>query len=526
MANAQKAAFFEKYAPIAMEQQQKYGIPASVTLAQMYIESRGSHNGLNGPAYDGNNYFGIKCPPGWVESGKPYSVHSDDKSNEKFCSYSSVEESVLHHSQFLMGKRYAKCRQCASDDYRGWATGLQAAGYATNRRYAAALVEEIEAYGLQKYDQMAIQTATQPIGYAIGEEVDIAGGRAAGASAAVSSDAVIATGTYFYPVDGDMTVTSLYGKRQAPTSGASTDHNGIDISVPRGTALRATEAGTVVEVKNDLTEHDSNAVRMKNGNKGGNYVIVEYPRADGTSYFVSYCHLTENGVKVNVGDQVNAGEVIAYSGATGNGTGPHLHMTVRTGPTGSTSDNDKTRVNPLDYLAEITVRGSLTASVTKNGKDLLAGRLTNVDITPTPHEVLLAQQSGKSLTDEQRENVAQGAKLESETGSNDPMNWLAYLMGQNNDHQQGGDLFSSIISMLFTSAMAMAIQLDNADKDNGQDVAVATQQQPETEEQKNANLVHRQRESVDADKARELSTMNYDAIYPEQQSQGQGQRLA
>jgi len=521
MANAQKAAFFEKYAPIAMEQQQKYGIPASVTLAQMYIESGGGTSRL---AVEGNNYFGIKCSKDWLAAGKPYSLHNDDKPNEKFCNYSSVEESVLHHSQFLMGDRYAKCRKYASDDYRGWATGLQSAGYATNRSYAAILVKDIEDYGLQKYDKLAIQTATQPIGYAIGEKVDIAGGRPM--VAATASDTFIAAGTYFYPVDGDMTVTSLFGHRNAPTSGASTEHKGIDISVPTGTAVRATEAGTVVAIKNDLTENDSKSVRMKDGNKGGNYVIVEYPRADGTSYFVSYCHLTENGVKVNVGDQVNAGDVIAYSGATGNGTGPHLHMTVRTGPTGSTANSEKSYVNPLDYLAEITVRGSLTASVTKNGKDLLAGRLTNVDISPTPHEVLLAQQSGKGLTDEQRENAAQGAKLDAETGSNDPKNWLAYLMGQNNDHQQGGDLFSSLISTLFMSAMAMAMQLDNANKDNGQDVAVAAQQQPETEEQKNATLIRRERDSVDADKARELATMNFDAEYPEQQSQGQGQRLA
>ena len=58
MANPQKAAFFEQYAPLAMEQQQKYGIPASVTLAQMYLESAGGKSNL---AQTGNNYFGIKC---------------------------------------------------------------------------------------------------------------------------------------------------------------------------------------------------------------------------------------------------------------------------------------------------------------------------------------------------------------------------------------------------------------------------------------------------------------------------------
>ena len=523
MANAQKAAFFEKYAPIAVEQQQKYGIPASVTLAQMYIESGGGTSRL---AVEGNNFFGIKCSREWLAAGKPYSLHNDDKPNEKFCNYASVEDSVRHHSQVLMGSRYAKCRQCASDDYRGWATGLQAAGYATDRRYASTLVREIEAYDLQKYDKQAIRTATQPIGYARGEKVDIAGGRPQAAVAA--SEDIIAPATYSYPVDGNLTVTSLYGSRDAPTAGASTNHKGIDISVPTATAVRATEAGTVVAVKCDLTEHDSTSVRMQDSNKGGNYVVVEYPRANGTSYFVSYGHLTENGVKVNVGDKVEAGQVIGLSGATGNGTGPHLHMAVKTGPTGGTERKDKTHIDPLDYLAEISVRGSINASVTRNGKDLLAGRLTDVDITPTPYEVLLAQQGGNGLTPEQRQNAEDGSRLAAESGSNDQKNWLAYLMGQNNDQQQGGDLISNLISTLFMSTMLLAMKLDHSGKGSSQNVAAVPQQQqqPETEEQRNAAVVRRERDSIDADKAHEFAAMNYDTLCPEHHSQGQGQRLA
>ena len=518
MANAQKAAFFEKYAPIAMEQQQKYGIPASVTLAQMYIESAGGTSRL---AVEGNNYFGIKCSRDWLAAGKPYSLHNDDKPNEKFCNYSSVEESVLHHSQFLMGDRYSKCRQCASDDYRGWATGLQSAGYATNRSYAALLVKDIEDYGLQKYDQMAITTATQPIGYARGEKVDISGGLPLTAAAIPGN--VIAAGTYLFPIEGQTNLVMSDGFGKSPTGYRNHTHNGIDLVVEQGTAIVSTEAGVVVAVKNDMTEHDSQAVRQAKGNQGGNYVVVEYPRADGSSYRVSYCHLTENGVAVNVGDKVDAGQVLGYSGSTGNSTGPHLHLTVKKSENGVYGN----AMNPLDYLAEITVRGNIQGTVLQKGSnnDLLASRKDNVDVTPTPHEVLLAQQSGKGLTDEQRENAAQGAKLDAETGSNDPKNWLAYLMGQNNDHQQGGDLFSSLISGLFMAAMSMAMQLDHASNDTGQAVA-DTQQQPETEEQKNATLIRRERDSVDPDKARELATMNFDAEYPEQQSQGQGQRLA
>ena len=64
--NQEKVAFFERYAPLAMAQQQKYGIPASVTLAQMYIESAGGKSNL---AQTGNNYFGIKCSSQWLAEG-------------------------------------------------------------------------------------------------------------------------------------------------------------------------------------------------------------------------------------------------------------------------------------------------------------------------------------------------------------------------------------------------------------------------------------------------------------------------
>ena len=66
----------------------------------MYLESAGGTSNL---AVTGNNYFGIKCSSQWLAEGKPYSLHHDDKPNEKFCNYASVQESIEHHSQFLMG---------------------------------------------------------------------------------------------------------------------------------------------------------------------------------------------------------------------------------------------------------------------------------------------------------------------------------------------------------------------------------------------------------------------------------------
>ena len=89
-----------------MEQQRQYGIPASVTLAQMAFESDWGRSYL---ARKGNNYFGIKCSPQWLAEGRPYSLHNDDKPDEKFCNYATVEESIDHHSRLLMSDRYKRC---------------------------------------------------------------------------------------------------------------------------------------------------------------------------------------------------------------------------------------------------------------------------------------------------------------------------------------------------------------------------------------------------------------------------------
>ena len=486
MANPQKAAFFEQYAPLAMEQQQKYGIPASVTLAQMYLESAGGKSNL---AQTGNNYFGIKCSSQWLAEGKPYSLHHDDKPNEKFCNYASVRESIEHHSQFLMGSRYAACRRCAADDYRGWANGLQAAGYATNRHYATTLIADIEAYGLSKYDQQAM---TMP---------KVADRQ--------TMTLMPASQGYSFPVASDSLVMSD-GYGISPTSYRNHAHNGIDLKA-RYQDVKATEnQGRVVKVGSDKTS--------------GNFAVVEYDRADGAKWRVSYCHL--DSVAVCQGDIVNAGQKLGVSGNTGNSTGPHLHLTVRHQAAGSTEFKT---VDPLNYLAEIAVRGNLTATVVKKGTnaDLLASRKGGVDTTPTQADRLMAQ---AQLTPQQQQNAQAGAQLSQRTGSNDPNTLLAYLMGQNSDEQtqygQHGDIFSSLISGLFTSAIGMAIMLDQAENSEER-TSSQEQKEPvqETEQQKAATLIQRKRDSVDPVQAREVAMMNFDAEYPEQQ-QNTGQRLA
>ena len=95
--SAEKEAFYQKYAQAAIEQQIKYGIPASITLSQMAIESG---MGTNTLSTQYNNYFSIKKGGSW---NGPVTYHLDDHSyKEPFRVYGSVAESIEDHSKLLM----------------------------------------------------------------------------------------------------------------------------------------------------------------------------------------------------------------------------------------------------------------------------------------------------------------------------------------------------------------------------------------------------------------------------------------
>src|SRR5690606_6233865 len=101
-------------------------------------------------AREANNHFGIKCTPEW-KGGTTY--HDDDQHDDCFRVYKRAEDSFHDHSQFLLRKRYAALFELDKDDYKGWARGLKAAGYATNPKYADLLISLIERYQLHQYDR-------------------------------------------------------------------------------------------------------------------------------------------------------------------------------------------------------------------------------------------------------------------------------------------------------------------------------------------------------------------------------------
>jgi len=134
------------YSDIAQEEMRKYGIPASITLAQGILESGSGKGRLS---VEANNHFGIKCHD-WT-GAKIY--HDDDASQECFRKYNNSKYSFRDHSLFLTGrKRYAALFDLEKDDYEAWAKGLRAAGYATDRKYPQKLISIIERYQLERFD--------------------------------------------------------------------------------------------------------------------------------------------------------------------------------------------------------------------------------------------------------------------------------------------------------------------------------------------------------------------------------------
>ncbi|MGW0855972.1 M23 family metallopeptidase [Streptomyces sp. NPDC002690] len=116
------------------------------------------------------------------------------------------------------------------------------------------------------------------------------------------------------------TITSTFG--EAGTMWASGQHTGLDFAAPTGTPVKAVHGGTV-----------------KSAGWSGSYgyrTVLELD--DGTEIW--YCH--QSSMDVVAGQQVNTGDTIGRVGATGNVTGPHLHLEVHT--------PDGTGIDPMAWL--------------------------------------------------------------------------------------------------------------------------------------------------------------------------------
>ena len=142
--------YIDTHKGTAQNEMKLYGIPASITLAQGILESGSGKGRLS---VEANNHFGIKCH-GW-SGAKIY--HDDDALQECFRKYKDAKYSFRDHSLFLTERsRYSKLFKLKQEDYKGWAKGLKAAGYATDRKYPQKLISLIERYKLYEYDEIVL----------------------------------------------------------------------------------------------------------------------------------------------------------------------------------------------------------------------------------------------------------------------------------------------------------------------------------------------------------------------------------
>jgi LysM repeat protein len=143
--------YINTYKQLAMEEMQRTGVPASITLAQGIHETYAGKSEL---VLKSNNHFGIKCKSYWT--GKKV-YHDDDARGECFRKYDEPSQSYRDHSDFLKaGAHYAPLFNLDVEDYTGWAHGLKKAGYATNPKYAPIIIRLIEEYNLQQYTLIAM----------------------------------------------------------------------------------------------------------------------------------------------------------------------------------------------------------------------------------------------------------------------------------------------------------------------------------------------------------------------------------
>jgi hypothetical protein len=234
-------------------------------------------------------------------------------------------------------------------------------------------------------------------------------------------------GLYSLPLKREefMLVTSPFGNRRDPMDHSKTQfHKGIDVSCKNEALLATENNGKVVGVN-----HNANT-------GGGKSVTIEYNREDGSKYQTTYMHMSS--IDVKVGDNVNAGQKIGVSGNTGTRTtGPHLHFEVKT----IASDGTKRNIDPAAYIAEISQKGGLSQQLLHNGKDLLASYKA---ANPVAQETVTAQQQIDT-------NMS-------------PDEWMKKILSSEDSGMSmnpNGDPVIEMAMTLFTSLMALAIQIDN-----------------------------------------------------------------
>lgn len=210
-----------------------------------------------------------------------------------------------------------------------------------------------------------------------------------------------------YPFNGSYRITQHFGENPASYSQFGLKgHNGIDFGLPTGTEVIATHGGKVIEATSDPTGY-------------GNYIKIEDDKQGSL-----YAHL--QSFKVNVGDQVNEGQVIGISDNTGNSTGPHLHFGYYLFPR-DRSNGYSGYIDPLPYLLEQTDDPIVCDK--KSVRDMLVSKATKYDefVSAGYNSVDDVKKAIQDIKDSIPPSSPQTPPLEPPTPSQTYSNWLDKL---------------------------------------------------------------------------------------------------
>ena len=157
-------------------------------------------------------------------------------------------------------------------------------------------------------------------------EAAAAAAAAAAAGGGGGSGSANASGSFLWPVASYVYVSSRFGLRIHPITGQKKTHTGMDIASNQGTAVYASDGGSVT---------------LAGWNGGyGNCIMIDH----GNGYVTLYGHLSS--ISVSVGQTVSQGATIGAVGSTGNSTGPHLHFEVL---------KNGTRIDPEQFFSGLTI---------------------------------------------------------------------------------------------------------------------------------------------------------------------------
>ena len=159
--------FIDRIAPLAQEDEKKWKVPASVSMAQAILESGWGKSTLTTQYH---NYFGIKC---WAGQTSTYPTGCVDMATGEYYGgayvtitagfrvYANAQDSFMDHGQFLnVNSRYAPAFSTTSSD--AFARAIHAAGYATSPTYSDSLINLMKIYNLYQYDGSAVSVPSKP----------------------------------------------------------------------------------------------------------------------------------------------------------------------------------------------------------------------------------------------------------------------------------------------------------------------------------------------------------------------------